>query len=117
MVSPPKPPRAHDWKLLVKNIRVTLNQEENAAGWTLVSKFTQILMKQLQLVCLLCPELINLVGKWSAHTYITVITLVNCNQFKETQTFGSSVNKLCCHKLAATLKSKDTVQTSLYLQV
>ncbi|KAG7240911.1 hypothetical protein INR49_026227 [Caranx melampygus] len=28
----PKPPRAHDWKLLVKNIRVTLNQEENAAG-------------------------------------------------------------------------------------
>ncbi|KAI3373421.1 hypothetical protein L3Q82_022026 [Scortum barcoo] len=32
MVSPPKPPRAHDWKLLVKNIRVTLNQEEDAAG-------------------------------------------------------------------------------------
>ncbi|XP_058484116.1 C2 domain-containing protein 2 isoform X1 [Solea solea] len=31
-VSPPKPPRAHDWKLLVKNIRVTLNQEEDAAG-------------------------------------------------------------------------------------
>ncbi|XP_023273536.1 C2 domain-containing protein 2 [Seriola lalandi dorsalis] len=30
--SPPKPPRAHDWKLLVKNIRVTLNQEEDAAG-------------------------------------------------------------------------------------
>ncbi|XP_031166548.1 C2 domain-containing protein 2 isoform X1 [Sander lucioperca] len=32
MASPPKPPRAHDWKLLVKNIRVTLNQEEDAAG-------------------------------------------------------------------------------------
>lgn len=31
VVSPPKPPRAHDWKLLVKNIRVTLNQEEDAA--------------------------------------------------------------------------------------
>ncbi|XP_011482107.1 C2 domain-containing protein 2 isoform X1 [Oryzias latipes] len=31
-VSPPKPPRAHDWKLLVKNIRVTLNQEDDAAG-------------------------------------------------------------------------------------
>ncbi|XP_041657772.1 C2 domain-containing protein 2 [Cheilinus undulatus] len=34
MVSPPKPPRAHDWKLLVKNIRVTLNQEDDAAGST-----------------------------------------------------------------------------------
>lgn len=32
VVSPPKPPRAHDWKLLVKNIRVTLNQEDEAAG-------------------------------------------------------------------------------------
>ncbi|KAM9846553.1 C2 domain-containing protein 2 isoform 2-T2 [Aulostomus maculatus] len=32
VVSPPKPPRAHDWKLLVKNIRVTFNQAENAAG-------------------------------------------------------------------------------------
>ncbi|XP_060911913.1 C2 domain-containing protein 2 isoform X1 [Labrus mixtus] len=32
VVSPPKPPRAHDWKLLVKNIRVTLNQEDHAAG-------------------------------------------------------------------------------------
>lgn len=32
LVSPPKPPRAHEWKLLVKNIRVTLNQEEDAAG-------------------------------------------------------------------------------------
>uniref|UniRef100_A0AAZ1WWU0 C2 domain-containing protein n=1 Tax=Oreochromis aureus TaxID=47969 RepID=A0AAZ1WWU0_OREAU len=32
VVSPPKPPRAHEWKLLVKNIRVTLNQEEDAAG-------------------------------------------------------------------------------------
>ncbi|CAG5876243.1 unnamed protein product [Menidia menidia] len=31
VMSPPKPPRAHDWKLLVKNIRVTLNQED-AAG-------------------------------------------------------------------------------------
>ncbi|XP_077403088.1 C2 domain-containing protein 2 isoform X2 [Vanacampus margaritifer] len=30
--SPPKPPRAHDWKLLVKNIRVTLRQQEDAAG-------------------------------------------------------------------------------------
>ncbi|KAM3869571.1 C2 domain-containing protein 2 [Diretmus argenteus] len=30
--SPPKPPRAHDWKLLVKNFRVTLNQEDDAAG-------------------------------------------------------------------------------------
>ncbi|XP_056298361.1 C2 domain-containing protein 2 isoform X1 [Pseudoliparis swirei] len=34
LLSPPKPPRAHDWKLLVKNIRVTLNQEEGAAGST-----------------------------------------------------------------------------------
>ncbi|XP_044226407.1 C2 domain-containing protein 2 isoform X2 [Thunnus albacares] len=32
VVSPPKPPRAHDWKLLVKNIRVTFNEEEDAAG-------------------------------------------------------------------------------------
>ncbi|XP_076130332.1 C2 domain-containing protein 2 isoform X1 [Alosa pseudoharengus] len=32
VVSPPKPPRAHEWKLLVKNIRVTCNQEESAAG-------------------------------------------------------------------------------------
>lgn len=30
-LSPPKPPRAHDWKLLVKNIRVTFNQQEDAA--------------------------------------------------------------------------------------
>ncbi|XP_031428058.1 C2 domain-containing protein 2 isoform X2 [Clupea harengus] len=32
VVSPPKPPRAHEWKLLVKNIRVTCKPEENAAG-------------------------------------------------------------------------------------
>ncbi|CAN9501562.1 unnamed protein product [Ophioblennius macclurei] len=33
VVSPPKPPRAHDWKLLVKNIRVALSEEEeDAAG-------------------------------------------------------------------------------------
>ncbi|CAM9109232.1 unnamed protein product [Lampetra planeri] len=31
VVSPPKPPRAHDWKLLVKNICVTVNQLEHAA--------------------------------------------------------------------------------------
>ncbi|KAK7120667.1 hypothetical protein R3I94_020604 [Phoxinus phoxinus] len=30
--SPPKPPRAHEWKLLVKNIRVTCKQENGAAG-------------------------------------------------------------------------------------
>uniref|UniRef100_A0A8C2HQN6 C2 calcium dependent domain containing 2 n=1 Tax=Cyprinus carpio TaxID=7962 RepID=A0A8C2HQN6_CYPCA len=30
--SPPKPPRAHEWKLLVKNIRVTCKQEDGAAG-------------------------------------------------------------------------------------
>ncbi|XP_028839809.1 C2 domain-containing protein 2 isoform X2 [Denticeps clupeoides] len=30
--SPPKPPRAHEWKLLVKNIRVTWQQEGSAAG-------------------------------------------------------------------------------------
>ncbi|XP_054610747.1 C2 domain-containing protein 2 isoform X2 [Dunckerocampus dactyliophorus] len=30
--SPPKPPRAHDWKLLVKNIRVELNLQEDVAG-------------------------------------------------------------------------------------
>lgn len=30
--SPPKPPRAHEWKLLVKNIRVTFTQEDGAAG-------------------------------------------------------------------------------------
>uniref|UniRef100_A0A8C6NQ82 C2 calcium dependent domain containing 2 n=1 Tax=Nothobranchius furzeri TaxID=105023 RepID=A0A8C6NQ82_NOTFU len=32
VASPPKPPRAHDWKLLVKNIRVSLQQEDQAAG-------------------------------------------------------------------------------------
>ncbi|KAL2094349.1 hypothetical protein ACEWY4_009068 [Coilia grayii] len=32
VVSPPKPPRAHEWKLLVKNIRVTCSQEGSAAG-------------------------------------------------------------------------------------
>ncbi|XP_014327127.1 C2 domain-containing protein 2 isoform X2 [Xiphophorus maculatus] len=32
VLSPPKPPRAHEWKLLVKNTRVTLSQEEDAAG-------------------------------------------------------------------------------------
>ncbi|KAI4880438.1 hypothetical protein NFI96_018420 [Prochilodus magdalenae] len=31
LTSPPKPPRAHEWKLLVKNIRVTCG-EESAAG-------------------------------------------------------------------------------------
>ncbi|KAJ7996746.1 hypothetical protein DPEC_G00240220 [Dallia pectoralis] len=31
VTSPPKPPRAHDWKLLVKNIRVTFNKD-GAAG-------------------------------------------------------------------------------------
>ncbi|XP_061558835.1 LOW QUALITY PROTEIN: C2 domain-containing protein 2 [Phycodurus eques] len=30
--SPPKPPRAHEWKLLVKNIRVMLSKQEDAAG-------------------------------------------------------------------------------------
>ncbi|XP_039600513.1 C2 domain-containing protein 2 [Polypterus senegalus] len=30
--SPPKPPRAHEWKLLVKNIRVTFIPETSAAG-------------------------------------------------------------------------------------
>ncbi|KAK6322393.1 hypothetical protein J4Q44_G00071850 [Coregonus suidteri] len=35
VTSPPKPPRAHDWKLLVKNIRVTCKeQEDGAAGST-----------------------------------------------------------------------------------
>ncbi|XP_035288135.1 C2 domain-containing protein 2 isoform X1 [Anguilla anguilla] len=34
VASPPKPPRAHDWKLLVKNIRVTGGQEDGAAGST-----------------------------------------------------------------------------------
>lgn len=32
MVSPPKPPRAHDWKLLVKNIHAVYNKDTNAAG-------------------------------------------------------------------------------------
>ncbi|XP_029107247.1 C2 domain-containing protein 2 isoform X2 [Scleropages formosus] len=32
VASPPKPPRAHDWKLLVKNIRATITQEDGAAG-------------------------------------------------------------------------------------
>ncbi|KAM4620835.1 C2 domain-containing protein 2 [Polymixia lowei] len=32
VMSPPKPPRAHDWKLLVKNFRIALNQEEGSAG-------------------------------------------------------------------------------------
>ncbi|XP_062870460.1 C2 domain-containing protein 2 [Trichomycterus rosablanca] len=30
--SPPKPPRAHHWKLLVKNIQVMISQEDGAAG-------------------------------------------------------------------------------------
>ncbi|KAG7322735.1 hypothetical protein KOW79_014081 [Hemibagrus wyckioides] len=30
--SPPKPPRAHQWKLLVKNVRVVYSQENGAAG-------------------------------------------------------------------------------------
>ncbi|MEQ2259966.1 hypothetical protein XENORESO_018126, partial [Xenotaenia resolanae] len=34
VMSPPKPPRAHDWKLLVKNTQVKLNQEADAAGST-----------------------------------------------------------------------------------
>ncbi|XP_068600719.1 C2 domain-containing protein 2 [Brachionichthys hirsutus] len=32
VASPPKPPRAHEWKLLVKNIRATLSRQEDAAG-------------------------------------------------------------------------------------
>ncbi|XP_056140801.1 C2 domain-containing protein 2 isoform X2 [Lampris incognitus] len=32
VLSPPKPPRAHDWKLLVKNFKVTLHQEDGSAG-------------------------------------------------------------------------------------
>lgn len=32
VVSPPKPPRAHEWKLLVKNINATYNEDTNAAG-------------------------------------------------------------------------------------
>ncbi|XP_065116019.1 C2 domain-containing protein 2 isoform X4 [Paramisgurnus dabryanus] len=32
VTSPPKPPRAHEWKLLVKNIQVTCKQEDGAAG-------------------------------------------------------------------------------------
>lgn len=32
VVSPPKPPRAHDWKLLVKNINAVYNEDTNAAG-------------------------------------------------------------------------------------
>ncbi|CAL1573936.1 unnamed protein product [Knipowitschia caucasica] len=32
VASPPKPPRAHEWKLLVKNIHITYSEEGNAAG-------------------------------------------------------------------------------------
>ncbi|XP_034035011.1 C2 domain-containing protein 2 [Thalassophryne amazonica] len=32
VASPPKPPRAHEWRLLVKNIRVALSPEDDAAG-------------------------------------------------------------------------------------
>jgi hypothetical protein len=32
VTSPPKPPRAHDWKLLVKNIRVTCKEQEDGAA-------------------------------------------------------------------------------------
>ncbi|KAK6317154.1 hypothetical protein J4Q44_G00125540 [Coregonus suidteri] len=32
VTSPPKPPRAHDWKLLVKNIRVTCKEQEDCAA-------------------------------------------------------------------------------------
>ncbi|KAG7282650.1 hypothetical protein CRUP_017576 [Coryphaenoides rupestris] len=32
VLSPPKPPRAHDWKLLVKNFRVTLEGNSGSAG-------------------------------------------------------------------------------------
>ncbi|CAB1352531.1 unnamed protein product, partial [Coregonus sp. 'balchen'] len=31
VTSPPKPPRAHDWKLLVKNIRVTCKEQEDGS--------------------------------------------------------------------------------------
>lgn len=32
VASPPKPPRAHDWKLLVKNIHATYDEDADAAG-------------------------------------------------------------------------------------
>ncbi|XP_007259484.3 C2 domain-containing protein 2 isoform X2 [Astyanax mexicanus] len=32
LTSPPKPPRAHEWKLLVKNIRVTFREKDGTAG-------------------------------------------------------------------------------------
>lgn len=32
LVVPPKPPRAHDWKLLVKNIHATYSEDADAAG-------------------------------------------------------------------------------------
>ncbi|XP_061104510.1 C2 domain-containing protein 2 [Conger conger] len=32
LASPPKPPRAHDWKLLVKNIKVTWREEDDGAA-------------------------------------------------------------------------------------
>ncbi|XP_072302810.1 C2 domain-containing protein 2 isoform X2 [Eucyclogobius newberryi] len=32
VASPPKPPRAHDWKLLVKNINAAFSEDGNAAG-------------------------------------------------------------------------------------
>ncbi|XP_066507050.1 C2 domain-containing protein 2 isoform X1 [Hoplias malabaricus] len=35
LTSPPKPPRAHDWKLLVKNIRVTCREEDTAGSVSL----------------------------------------------------------------------------------
>uniref|UniRef100_A0A4W5NHA9 C2 calcium dependent domain containing 2 n=1 Tax=Hucho hucho TaxID=62062 RepID=A0A4W5NHA9_9TELE len=35
VTSPPKPPRAHDWKLLVKNIRVTCKEQEDGAAGSL----------------------------------------------------------------------------------
>ncbi|XP_017286602.1 C2 domain-containing protein 2 isoform X2 [Kryptolebias marmoratus] len=47
VVSPPKPPRAHDWKLLVKNTRVSFSQEEEAAGWSAEGSMNPLCVLQL----------------------------------------------------------------------
>lgn len=68
MVSPPKPPRAHDWKLLLKNIRVTLGQEENAAGQIFLLSSSSLYTGSDQL-CVELLEVVTIVSSYGLFTY------------------------------------------------
>lgn len=85
VVSPPKPPRAHDWKLLVKNIRVTLNQEEDAAGQMLFCP--KLLLYPLYSLCHVCllvgtmaSECVRLHLRTTALVYCNRLTLYSCGK-------------------------------------